>query len=137
GYWDPATAKKMVANLATFLLSGSGLRLTPSRSSNPVGGRASLRARLLDKGKAVPLAQIRFEVSGPDTGAAGLCQSWVGNCKTGPLGDVIFGLSNGGTTGTDVVRAFVDDNGNGTLDTNERRTQASVDWLEPVHYTAL
>jgi Ca2+-binding RTX toxin-like protein/lysophospholipase L1-like esterase len=124
----------------TYLGEGSGisLELSPTSSTRRVEDRVvSFRAKA-----SAGSELMQFEVSsGPNAGQKGYCTDSLarlpviplatGRCRANAGGIVSWAYSNASQqTGLDTVLAFVDRNGNGSIDAGEPAEIAEVTWFD-------
>jgi hypothetical protein len=96
-----------------------GLALDPIDSAHPVGGTAAITASSLNHGMPVANKAIRYDVSGANPTS--------GSASTSPSGTAPISWT-GKRVGVDTLHAYVDSNGNGSLDTDETDDFARVRW---------
>lgn len=121
-----------------YILAGGDIRsfplsLAPLSASAAAGSTHTVTATLLDGRTSEPLAAapIGFEIAaGPNAGASGNCVP--ASCLTSAAGEVSFSYQSNGALGTDTIRAFYDQNANGTADAGEPLTSAGVEWTVPL-----
>lgn len=124
---------------------GSGARLYPARSVLPAGATINVRLNLGTFGAREATQVIFSVVSGPNAGDGSLtagCRSARSDmleetCITDRNGFASWLYRGDGGVGTDVVRATVDANRNGTADPSETAYSAEVLWRDEVRYASI
>lgn len=107
----------------TLTLKPAEQTLTPSSTGTVV-------AKLSSGTEPAPNSLVNFAVvSGPNSGTRGLCSP--STCRTDASGSVTYHYVGAGSTGDDTIRAFLDSNGNGSLDTGDPLVTAVIHWALP------
>lgn len=118
------------------------LRLSSTPAPRRVGSRASVVANAAPAQASVG-SRVAFDVvDGPNTGVRGVCTSSLVDpvdraaCRADLNGVVTWRYQGGPSAGTDTVRAFLDDDGDGSFDAGEASSTTTVTWREPIRYFA-
>lgn len=117
-----------------YILAGGDIKsfplsLSPLSDSAPAGGTHTVTAQLLDGSTRNPVsgAKVGFKVTaGTNTAVTGTCNP--SSCLTDTSGQVSWTYRSNGSTGSDTIAAFYDQNGNGSADVGEPQTTAGMDW---------
>jgi hypothetical protein len=105
---------------------GSGpvvLTLAPASSTNTVGTSHTVTATVTQDGSPIESVIVRFSVSG--------AVSTSGSCTSDSNGKCGFTYAGPTFPGSDLISAFADTNGNGTLGSDESTASATKTWVAP------
>src|SRR5712691_4731645 len=100
------------------------LVLSPAAATNTVGTSHTVTATVNDQfGDPFQGVVVRFTVTGSVTTS--------GNCTTDAAGQCTFTYTGPSLPGADLITAFADTNGDGTLDAGEPTGTATKAWILP------